>query len=209
MYPLNDEPGSRMVFPGLTLVITGGEPLLQENLTNFLYRQALIFENVQIESNGILDTRVPTAVTLVCSPKCAEKDGVATAYLKPSTTILRRANYLKFVISSDLSSPYSEIPSWALEWKDGLAGRDVYVSPMNVYNKLPEKAKVLREARRAADGLAPTLEERSTEDEVVSFWEKGLFNLEQNQKNHEYAARYCLEHGLRFNMQTHLFASLA
>ena len=33
--------------------------------------------------------------------------------------------------------------------------------------------------------------------------------MKQNQANHEYVARYCMDHGLRMNMQLHLFASLA
>jgi 7-carboxy-7-deazaguanine synthase len=31
----------------------------------------------------------------------------------------------------------------------------------------------------------------------------------ENQKNHEYAAKYCAQHGLTMNLQIHLYASLA
>jgi hypothetical protein len=51
--------------------------------------------------------------------------------------------------------------------------------------------------------------ERSTVDEVISFWEPGLLNLEANQRNHEYTGQYCVENGLRLNLQQHLYASLA
>jgi hypothetical protein len=43
----------------------------------------------------------------------------------------------------------------------------------------------------------------------ISFWEPGLLDLEKNQANHEYTARYCMDHGLTLNLQMHLYASLA
>lgn len=191
--------------PGVTLVITGGEPLLQNNLTAFLETQVRKFRHVQIESNGLLDTKVPDGVTLVCSPKCLEKDGKAVRYLEPSKTILERADCLKFVMSADQASPYSRIPDWAFTWRRAHPKSEIYVSPMNMYLTMPKKAKELRASRQGEI----TMSERSTVDEVVSFWEEGLFDMKQNQKNHEYAARYCMQYGLRFNLQVHLFASLA
>lgn len=191
-------------YPGVVLVVTGGEPLLQRNLTDFLKVALTKFKNVQVESNGIPETEVPYGVTLVCSPKCAEKDGKPTKYLLPSNTILERADCLKFVLSADPDSPYSKLPEWAFQWVK-LTGKPVYISPMNVYNDLPHKAKMLR----ANNQGTISLEERSTVDEVVSFWEPGLLNMVANQKNHEYAARYCMKNGFRLNLQVHLFASLA
>lgn len=192
---------------GIILVITGGEPLLQDHITAFCKTQLKRFAAIQVESNGIADTELPSGVKLVCSPKCSEKNGKAVAYLKPSNTIIARADCLKFVISADAESPYHTIPDWAFEWRHRNPWKPIYVSPMNVYNTMPQKAKLLRLSK---DGKSlPTMEERSTVDEVVSFWEEGLLNKEANQKNHEYAARYCMTHNLRFNLQTHLFASLA
>jgi hypothetical protein len=75
---------------------------------------------------------------------------------------------------------------------------------MNVYNSLPQRIKLLR-----AEKGQITMEERSTVDEVISFWEPGLLNLEANQRNHEYTGQYCVENGLRLNLQQHLYASLA
>jgi len=186
------------------LVITGGEPLLQSNLMEFLKRQVPRFAAVQIESNGTVNQDVPEGVTLVCSPKCAEKNGVATKYLAPTKLILERADCLKFVMSADKDSPYNTIPEWAHEWKKQ-TGKEIYISPMNIYNDFPQKIKLLRSEKQGTI----TLEERSTVDEVISFWEKGLLNLPQNQLNHEYVAQYCMEHGCRMQMQVHLFASLA
>jgi 7-carboxy-7-deazaguanine synthase len=191
-------------YSGVVLVMTGGEPLLQENISAFMAQQLQNFRAVQVESNGIPDTAVPEGVTLVCSPKCIEKNGRAIKYLAPSKTILNRADCLKFVMEATPDSPYSSIPDWALQWKDSNPEKEIYVSPMNVYNSFPQRIKLLR-----AEKGQITMEERSTVDEVISFWEPGLLNLEANQRNHEYVGQYCIEHGLRLNLQQHLYASLA
>jgi 7-carboxy-7-deazaguanine synthase len=102
-------------------------------------------------------------------------------YLKPSDQILNRANVYKFVMSATLE-PYTKIPEWALKMK---SKKDIFVSPMNIYNRKPVK------------------------NEIVSYWTPDLLNMEENQKNHEYTAKYCLDNGLIFNMQLHLFASMA
>ena len=132
------------------------------------------------------------------------KDGVATKYLAPTKLILGRADCLKFVMSAEQDSPYSEVPEWAHTWKAENPGHEIFVSPMNIYNTFPQKIKLLR-----AEKGQITMDERSTVDEVISFWEPGLLNLEANQKNHEYVARYCMQHGFRLNLQMHLYASLA
>lgn len=190
-------------YGGVVLVITGGEPTLQKNLGEFLERQVGNFKAIQIESNGTIDAELPSEVTLVCSPKCAEKNGVATKYLAPTRQILERADCLKFVMSAETNSPYNEVPAWAHEWKER-TGKEIYVSPMNVYNTFPQKIKILH-----AEKGNITMDQRSTVDEVISFWEPGLLNLKDNQTNHEYTARYCVEHGFRLNLQMHLYASLA
>jgi 7-carboxy-7-deazaguanine synthase len=193
----------------MVLVMTGGEPMLQDNIGPFLERMAGIFENTQIESNGTQNTAIPESTTLVISPKCAEKkdpisgEMVATKYLTPRKEVLERATCLKFVMDSDQDSPYSVVPDWAHEWAQ-VFGREVFVSPMNNYNDIPAMSK---KQRALNNGIS--LEERSTVDEVISFWEPGLLNMEMNQKNHEYAARYCVTHGFILNLQLHLYASLA
>jgi organic radical activating enzyme len=195
-------------FPNVVLVVTGGEPLLQKNLMDFLnYSQhhlhGPMFGYMQIESNGTVNQNVPEHVTLVCSPKCSEKNGVATKYLAPTELILKRADCLKFVMSAESDSPYNNVPDWAHQWKKD-TNKEIYVSPMNVYNSFPQKIKLLH-----AENKTITMEQRSTVDEVISFWEPGLLNLKDNQINHEYTARYCMEHGFRLNLQMHLYASLA
>jgi len=191
------------IYPGIVLVMTGGEPLLQENISKFMQEQLSVFKAVQVESNGIPDTVVPEGVTLVCSPKCMEKEGKAVKYYAPSKTILDRADCLKFVMSADADSPYNEVPQWAHEWK-ARTGKEIYVSPMNVYNTFPQKIKLLR-----AEKGNITMAERSTVDEKINFFEPGLLNMESVARNHEYVGQYCMQHGVKMNMQMHLFANLA
>ena len=194
---------SGMTFPNIVLVITGGEPLIQNNVSGFMESQVGKWKAVQVESNGIPDTIVPEGVTLVCSPKCLEKNGVAVKYYSPSKTILDRADCLKFVMSAEPSSPYSEVPEWAHTWKEE-TGKEIYCSPMNVYNSFPQQIKLLR-----AEKGAITMAERSTVDEKISFWEPGLLDLAANQSNHEYTGEYCLRHGFKLSLQQHLYVSMA
>ena len=187
----------------MVLVVTGGEPMLQSNLVPFLERMNQRFARTQIESNGTSSQLLPYGTTLVCSPKCSEKNGKPVKYLEPNKDVLARADCLKFVMNADPESPYSSIPDWALEWKEK-TGKPVFVSPMNIYNKEPERNKTQKVSANDR-----SLEQRSVEDEIISFWEPGLLNMEQNKKNHEYAAKYCLENGCILNLQIHLYASLA
>ena len=190
-------------YPNIVLVMTGGEPLLQENISEFMQEQIGDFKAVQVESNGIPDTVVPEGVTLVCSPKCMEKDGKAVKYYAPSKTILDRADCLKFVVCADINSPYGRVPDWAHDWK-ARTGKEIYCSPMNIYNDLPQKIKLVR-----AEKGTITMAERSTVDEVIDFWEPGVLNLKQNEINHKYVARYCMDHGFKLNLQMHLYAGLS
>jgi len=184
------------------LVVTGGEPMLQKNLSVFLGRMEGHFAWTQIESNGTVWQDLPERTTLVCSPKCLEKDGKPVKYLKPNTDVLDRADCLKFVMNANQDSPYSEIPDWAHEY--ALAGKKVFISPMNIYNREPQKSKQIRSEKNSI-----SIEERSAVDEVISFWEEGLLDMKANQINHEYAAQYCAKNGFILNLQIHLYASLA
>lgn len=199
----NNEQTKLGPYPNIVLVITGGEPLLQDNLNEFIRQQLPNFKAIQIESNGIPSTEIPDEVILVCSPKCVEKNGKAIKYLTPSETILNRADCLKFVMSAEKDSPYNEVPQWAHEWRMK-TGKEIYCSPMNMYNSFPQKIKLLR-----AEKGTITMAERSTVDEIIDFFEPNLINMEQVEKNHKYTANYCVDHGFRFNMQLHLFAGMA
>ena len=202
-YPVN-RTVTRYKRKDIALIVTGGEPSLQKNLSPFLERMSKIFRWTQIESNGTHFLKdIPDSTILVVSPKCAEKDGKPTKYLTPRPEVLERANVLKFVVHDDPESPYHDIPEWAYTWKEQ-TGRDIYISPMNIYNDLPEKAKAVRDGRNQID-----IEDRSTADEVISFWEKGLLDMEANQRNHEYAGHLVIKNGFVLNLQQHLYVSVA
>ncbi|MGC1182390.1 7-carboxy-7-deazaguanine synthase QueE, partial [Legionella sp.] len=191
----------------MVLVITGGEPALQNNVSAFLKEAQYHFQYTQIESNGTsLLPDLPQSTVLVVSPKCLEKNGLVLRYLKPNVNMLARADCLKFVMSApeeDKYLAYSTLPSWAHEWAEHTK-KPVFVSPMNIYKNEPRRVKIIREERRKL-----TIAERSEINEVISFWEPDLLDLKKNQRNHEYAAEYCMTHGFILNLQIHLFASLA
>lgn len=194
-------------------VVTGGEPTLQPNLFNLLAAARTKFQWTQIESNGVLEPVVPNDTTVVVSPKCNEKVDVSlgfkrfvpTKYMEPNPKTLERADCLKFIVEDqpDFDSPYQTVPQWAHEWRNR-TGRDIYISPMNIYKREPLKAQEIRNKTNKA-----SLSERSMYDEVVSWWEDGLFDMGANQRNHEWAAKYALENGFIFQMQLHLFCSMA
>lgn len=199
----------------IAFIVTGGEPTLQDNLYNLLNAASVEYNWTQIESNGILEPLVPDSTIVVVSPKCMEKvkieEGfkryIPTGYLSPNKKTLARADVLKFIMEDqpEFDSPYQTVPEWAHDWRRE-TGRDIFVSPMNIYKREPKKSVEFREAKKSNK---ITLEERSMYDEVISWWEPDLFDMEANQRNHEHAARYALEHGFIFQMQLHLFASFA
>jgi 7-carboxy-7-deazaguanine synthase len=180
------------------LVLTGGEPTLQNIHPLLDYFDAKV-KTTQIESNGILATPIPLSALLVVSPKCTEKKGKVGKYIRPHEDTLDRADCLKFVISSDPESTYYTIPDWALDWNRHYPYKEIYISPMNIYNEEPQAAKVARNSNQT------TLEQRSTVEEVISFWTPGLLNMEANQRNHEYARDFVMQHGLKLNLQMHLY----
>lgn len=185
------------------LVVTGGEPMLQDHLTGFLAGSRHDWQWQQIETNGTQNlSALPANVKVVCSPKCAEKGGDATKYLQPHASVEARADCLKFIVTANVASPYYDIPEWAKAFAK--KGKPVYVSPMNMYKRLPPKAI----AMDLGVGKV-SLSQRSTTDEVVSFWDDGLLDREANRANHEYAAKLAVENGYVFNLQGHLYGSMA
>ncbi len=189
------------------LVITGGEPTLQPNLTGFLLTQMGKWNEIQIESNGLIERILPLGVTLVVSPKCSEpmvpESGSIKRghYLKPMPAVLQRADCLKFVVSANPLNAYHLPPAWADLWMREQR-KEVYVSPMNIYQD-GKPLKIVKAREQAAGDLG-----LRTANETISFWTPGLLDRDENQANHEHAAQLCLRHGYRLSLQTHLYASL-
>lgn len=178
------------------LVITGGEPTLQEALPSYIEFAAKTqrWANIQIETNGLRSTlfeKIQEAVTWVVSPKCHERNGKPEYYRMPAAKALDYADCLRFVMTAE--RPYSRVPRWAIDWRNA-TGQEIFVSPMNIY--LPEPAAALR--NRLAG-----------QSENVYFRDDGLHDVQANRRNHEYAAEYCLRHGLRFQAPVHRYSGVA
>jgi organic radical activating enzyme len=164
-------------------VITGGEPMLQRNLVDFV---ALTDWKVQIETNGMYSLPIEQwypdfsdepMVHIVVSPKL----GAAKKYPKLKPEVIDRSACLKFLLECDDTSPYFEVPDYAFEYP-----RTVYVSPMAVYRR----------------------EMTPAEGERASIWDQTLIDHRLTANNYQYAARYALKHGLRLSLQTHLFCAI-
>jgi len=193
-----------MSLPGYSesdiLVITGGEPTLQDNLLGFI--QCIddeSFRRVQIETNGtqaaffkqledhednLLEEGMEEIAaswvrpSIVVSPKGST---VAGRIPEPSPLVLRYASCLKFVVTADESDPHHTVPEWAQAYREN--GGRVYVSPMAVYS-------------------------RPYQGEVSSIWEDGLINREATAANYSYAAKYAMDNNFYLSLQTHLFCAL-
>jgi 7-carboxy-7-deazaguanine synthase len=171
------------------VVITGGEPMMQDNLVGLIFKlHGARYYDVQIESNGdrlahgyseMIEEVYGrgSVVTLVVSPKVTK-----SGYHDLNRKVYEAASALKFVISADPASPYYNVPEYAYKFRldeDGV--RDVFLSPMTVY-------------KRAADP-----------DRPVSAWDTSLVDHELTKTNYRRAAELAIRNGFRVSMQQHLF----
>ena len=174
------------------VVVTGGEPLLQPNMvkaTEFWLEELRLLK-VQFETNGTQSTAISSLlemgidygdrVTIICSPKASIKAG----YVKkpPVSTHVTDAFpnfFYKFVVTSDSTDPHHLVPEWA---KD--VARQVYVSPMTVYN------------RNVTDG------------EVASAWDTTLVNHEATRANYKWAASLAMKHSFTVSVQMHTWLDM-
>lgn len=90
------------------IVITGGEPT-RYNLASLC--EALIANNflVQIETNGLINRKLPPEVQIVFSPKATHKIKGYTAI--PAIETLEQALVIKILISSNIDH-YQDLPFW-------------------------------------------------------------------------------------------------
>lgn len=161
------------------LVITGGEPMMQDNLLYFLEfarGPEMGVPVIQIETNGdriIPDFPDDPGIFIVVSPKVTRK-----GYLEPREHRLRwrRYNAFKFLISADPDSLYHSVPDWAREFNV-----PIMLSPITEY----------------ARALKP--------GEIASAWNDGLIDRSATALNYAYAAKLALQKGFRLSMQQHLF----
>lgn len=179
----------------ILVVITGGEPLLQGHLTNFILEchQEHGFVT-QIESTGSIYRDIPAESVLLLSPK---KNSTTGSQIPVHKSLLPRADYMKFVVSKR-DKNYSDIPEFALQWHNQARNRGkLYISPMNCYKRYPKKL-----------GPEASLEQRSEVNERISFWTPELLDEVRNQENHEHAAYLAMKHGVKLTLQMQLYANL-
>lgn len=174
------------------MVVTGGEPTMQPNLTGFLRAALRAGFSPQVESNGNFAVELPAMVHLVISPKVNEQ---TRQFIKLNEGTLRRADSLKFVVSAT-ERGYTDIPAFALDWRAERLGRQIYVSPMNMYRNAPAIAEASADL------------ERRSELERISFWTPDLLDMKANQANHEHAAFLAMKYDARLTIQQHLYAGL-
>lgn len=173
---------------GGLIVVTGGEPCLQDNLVIFCKLAANQGFEVQIETNGT-QTRVTQQCSenqafIVCSPKASSK-----GYGKFPPPVLEgdTTHALKFVVTTDEKDPHHEIPEWAFTWVRDTTNpeRKLYVSPLTVYLRKTEPG------------------------EIVSAWDTTLVDHKATAMNYAYAAKLALENrNLIVSTQQHTFLSL-
>lgn len=166
--------GSRLV------VITGGEPMLQNNLINFVnYVKGDYF--FQIETNGTRYLRLNSVrVTVVVSPKIPVGGNHPLgrmSYPPLKEIIMQEAFCLKLIVNADKNDPYHQIPKYV----DNFMRRDktVYVSPMTIYKKPPEV--------------------------IGSIWDEDVIDIAATARNHCYAAELAMKYGFKVSLQTHLY----
>jgi 7-carboxy-7-deazaguanine synthase len=170
------------------VVVTGGEPMLQDNVVRLIEGLHKAGNRVQIESNGDrlpIDFTESTAchrAVLVVSPKINPS---SKQYKRLSDAVFKRADYLKFVVDADPDSPYHVLPPFIYEWCMARNTNDrIFVSPWTVYR------------RGVKSG------------EIASIWIDGLINKERTKANLSYAVSLCLKYGYRLSLQTHLITGV-
>lgn len=158
------------------VVITGGEPMIQNNLSPLCERLMRMGKWVQIESNGDrLAVGFPSGPVLVVSPKVTRG-----SYRPIADEVWARADALKFVVSGDTNSPYYLLPNYVQE-RDGSVAETVFVSPLTEY-LVPHKA-----------------------GEPVSAWDPGLVDVTKTRRNYQRAVELAMRYGYHVSIQQHLF----
>lgn len=87
-------------YPGAMVEITGGEPLLQDNVIPLM--ETLVAEQrlVLLETNGSLDiSKVPSGVTVIMDIKCPGS-GMPESLRPENLTALKEGDEIKFVLTS-------------------------------------------------------------------------------------------------------------
>jgi organic radical activating enzyme len=179
------------------LVITGGEPLLQqaaiiklcETITGNSEYEKLWSLLVQIETNGDVSIKAELTkyATIIASPKAWE--GVADPWKSLRKENFSKIRYFRHLISADEKSPYHTINESILQYCLQ-ESRAIYLSPITVYN---DKAK---------------------QTEIDKGWAGNAIYKKATLANYSYAAHYAstlAASGIcaRLSSQSHLLYGIA
>jgi organic radical activating enzyme len=162
------------------VVITGGEPMIQDNVVPLIEQLTREHYDVHIESNG--DRLAPGFIekcpnaTLGVSPKIHPK---SQTYHPLRPDVYERLDFLKFIVSADAASPYHDVPDYAQR-----KYRRVYLSPMAVYKM----------------AVPP--------NRVANVWDDDLIDRAATRANYRYAAELARKRRFALSVQMQLFAEI-
>lgn len=180
------------------LVITGGEPTMQNNLGLFILWWMTHAERgngewqIQLESNGdrpimvrVQDSIIQplpgqVGLTLVVSPKVLP---TSQKYGPLNQQVIAQRPHLKYVVAADPASPYHDVPE--LHPDTLFATRSVWVSPWAVYLRPVEAG------------------------EVPSIFDPTLIDQRETRLNYAHAYQLAMRRGFRITPQLHLFLNVA
>lgn len=155
------------------VVVTGGEPLLQNNLHALGHLLAMGGWELAIETAGTVlapllrETVARVMTRVVCSPKTPQISKVLEPYI----------DCFKYVVAEGRVDEEDGLPNCSTQWE-----RDTPESPTY------KKSSIYRQERR----LKPI---------YISPMDEG--EPDKNNRNRELAAQICMKHGYRLSLQMH------
>lgn len=167
-----------------TIVLTGGEPLLQKASVERLGEMAANMGwTIQVESNGyFVDSDTLPGHLVVVSPKIPHNRDY---YLPYKSAWRERGAHIKYVVSADPDSKYHDLPQDVLDdlHTIRLNGGEVYVSAMCIYKR------------------------NTIPGEIANIWDDTLVDRVATADNYVHAATLALKYGIKVSYQTHLFGA--
>lgn len=168
------------------VVLTGGEPLLQDSSVRLVEELLVQGKDVQIETNGYfwsdrwaaLKTTFPSSLTVVVSPKVNQRK----FYPNLPQGLQNGEHVLKFLVEADPESPYHRPPSYALP----ISWQRIYVSPIMPYRRAP----------------------RPAEERVCILDPDTPLDVEGCRRNMAWAQEIAQRLGFRLSLQTHLLTGV-
>lgn len=170
------------------IVLTGGEPLMQPYVANFIKHMLDRGWSIQIETNGYFWSADFTTIAAISPARnghdrlmiiVSPKVNMSMHYPEPSEALLSAASALKILVDADPLSPYYNIPAYVHHWNAD-KGLPIWISPINKYKRVP-----------------------GPDD---NFWTNSPLDAEACKRNHMWAKTLALAYGYNLSLQTHLIS---